>query len=101
MIGGTHAERPGTVIGLIGALSGADKAMIVIALKMQLPSGAHAKTEAKTASQTGIKAVVITLYKVVCIANERTGIISHIHIAVTPLPTDRSAINGSCRYTSR
>ena len=52
---------------------------------MELEGGADTHAEANTACQTGIKTVVVALNKVVGIAHEGTGVVSHIHIAMTPL----------------
>lgn len=85
MIGEAHAEGPGAVVGGKGALGSAHEAMVVVALEMELPCGADTEVEANAASQTCIETVVKALNEAVSVTLERTGVISHIDIAVTPL----------------
>ena len=85
MIGEAHAEGPGAVVNGEGALGSAHEAVVVVALEMELPSGADTEVEANAASQTGIETVVIALDEAVSVALERTGVVGHIDIAVTPL----------------
>ena len=93
MIGRAHAECPSTVKGLIRGLSGADEAVIVVTFEMQLPSGTYAQTQANAACQTCVKAVVVAFHKMIGITHKGTGVVGHLHIAMTPLrqPVGRKA----------
>ena len=85
MIGEAHAEGPGAVVSGEGVLGSAHEAVVVVALEMELPSGADTEVEANAASQTGVETVVIALDEAVSVALEGTGVVGHIDIAVTPL----------------
>ena len=85
MIGEAHTKGPGAVVGGEGALGGAHKAVVVVALEMELPSRTDAEVEADAACQTSVETVVIAFDEAVSVALERTGVVSHIDVAVAPL----------------
>ena len=84
MIGYAKAEGPSAVVGLV-ILSGANKAMVVVALEMKHPVGSHAEREAKAASETCVETTVGTFNERVGIACEGSRVVGHVNIAMTPL----------------
>ena len=92
MVGNTHSEGPGAVVGLAGFLGSTEETVIIIALEMKLPVGSDIHAQTDSSCQTGLETAVVIIDILIAPTCVGLGIVGSVDIAVAILRDPISTI---------